>query len=120
MKWNYKKYKIQLENGESEPMTGISNGLFGLSDDGVLTHLRTGYRVARFPDRASGEAAGDYLTSVYAEEFGALSRAFRRSMIYDQYRALPKTVDLNRKTSGDLDFNRLLVTAEVVRAGGNQ
>jgi hypothetical protein len=120
MNWKPKKYKIHLENGKRELTTGISNGLFGLSDDGVLTHLRTGYRVARFPDRSSGEAAGDYLTSVYAEEFGALSRAFRKSMTYDQYRALPETMDLNHKISGDPDFNRLLVAAGVVRTGGNR
>ena len=118
--WNYKKYKIHLENGASESLTGISNGLFALSDDGVLTHLQTGYRVARFPDRSSGEAASDYLTSVYAEEFGAPSRAFRKSMTYDQYRALPEAVDLNRKISGDPDFNRLLVAAGVGRTGDHR
>ncbi len=120
MNWSRKKYKVQLENGDEESVTGISNGLFGLSDAGVLTHLQTGYRVARFPDQAAGKAAGDYLTVVYAEEFNALNKAFSKSMTYDQYRSLSEAADLNAKINDDRDFNRQLAAAGIERTGDNQ
>ena len=119
MNWSTKKYQVQLENGDEESVTGISNGLFGLSADGVLTHLPTGYRIARFPDQQSGRAAGDYLTVVYAEEFNALNKAFRKSMTYEQYRSLSEAADLNAKINGDRDFNRQLAEAGVERGSHN-
>jgi len=111
MDWTHKKYRVQLNNGERKSVSGIANGLFGLSDAGVLTHLVTGYRVAQFPDQQSGCAAGDYLATVYAAEFEALKRAFKKSMSYDRFRALSETVDLNAKICGDRYFNRLLAAA---------
>lgn len=118
MNWSRKTYQVQLENGDQVSETGIANGLFGLSADGVLTHLVTGYRVARFPDQPSGRAAGDYLAAAYAREFKALNRAFSKSMTYDQYRALAEAADLNRKINGDEEFNRQLTAAGVERSGG--
>lgn len=108
MNWSQKNYTIQLENGDRESVAGIANGLFGLSDTGVLTHLATGYRVAAFPNQAAGRAAGDYLASAYAEEFKALNRAFTESITYDGYRALSETADLNAKINADHHYNRLL------------
>lgn len=103
MNWSRKKYKVQLENGEEESVTGISNELFGLLDDIVLTHLQTGYRVTRFPDQAAGKAAGDYLTVVYAEEFNALNKAFSKSRTYNQYHSLSEAADLNARINDDRD-----------------
>ena len=119
MNWSRKKYNVRLENGDEESVTGISNGLFGLSADGVLTHLQTGYRVARFLDQQSGKAAGDYLTVVYAEEFNALNKAFSKSMTYDQYRSLSEAADLNAKINDDRDFNRQIAATGVERGSGN-
>ncbi len=119
MNWSPKKYKVQLENGDQESVTGISNELFGLSAAGVLTHLKTGYRVARFPDQAAGRAAGDYLTVVYAEEFNALNKAFSKSMTYDQYRSLSEAADLNARINDDRDFNRQIAATGVERGSGN-
>lgn len=91
MNWNRRKYKIRFENGTEQSVTGSSNRFFGLSESGVPTHLKTGCRVARFPDQQSGQAAGDYLAAYYAEEFEALNRALRKSMTYDQYRSLARS-----------------------------
>ena len=120
MNWNRKKYKIRFENGDEQSITGNSNGLFGLSEAGVLTHLKTGYRVARFPDQQSGQAAGNYLAAAYAAEFAALNRAFRKSMTHDQFRSLAEAADLNRKINDDRYFNQQIAAAGVERNGGSQ
>lgn len=119
MNWSRKKYHVRLENGDQELVAGISNGLFGLSDAGVLTHLPTGYRVAQFPDQQSGRAAGDYLAAAYSEEFAALHKAFRQEMTYDQYRSLSETADLNAKINDDRNFNRPLAAAKVELGSGS-
>lgn len=113
MNWSKKKYRVRLENGAQKSVAGSSNGLFGMSADGVLTHLVTGYRVARFPDQAAAQAVGDYLAAAYAAEFAALNAAFHSSMTYDQFRSLAAAVDLNRKINGDRYFGRQLSAAGI-------
>ena len=58
MNWSKKKYNVRLENGDEESVTGISNGLFGLSADDVLTHLQTGYRVTALSRSGGGQSGG--------------------------------------------------------------
>ena len=113
MDWTPQKYLVQLNNGDQESVNGIANGLFGLSEAGVLTHLVTGYRVASFPNQLSGRAAGDYLASVYAAEFAALNQTFRKSMTYDEFRSSSEAADLNAKIRDDQQFHRLLAAARV-------
>lgn len=120
MNWSCRKYRIRLGDGSEESVTGTANGLFGLSASGVLTHLKTGYQVAKFPDQQSSQAAGDYLATAYAEEFEALNRATKESMTYDQIRALAETIDLNRKINEDSYFNQQLTAAGVNQDDGNQ
>ena len=106
MNWHRRTYQIRFENGDQESVDGIANRLFGLSESGVLTHLKTGFRVAQFSDQAAAKAAGDYLTAVYAEEFDALNKVSTESMTYDQFRSLTEAADLNAKVNGDKHFSR--------------
>lgn len=101
-------------------MTGIANGLFELSADGVLTHLQSGYRVPVFPTKQSDRRWATILTAAYAKEFKVLNRAFDKSMTYDQHRALDEAAELNRKINDDQHFNRLLAATEVRQAGGSR
>lgn len=87
---------------------GVSNGLFGISFDFTLTHLKTGFKIATFYDELAAKRVGDYLGETYAAEFAALDKEYQASMTHDEYKKLASAKDLNCKIKRDDYFQQQL------------
>lgn len=102
MNWSKATYETQLDDGNVALVDGFSNGTFGVSlYEDVLTHLATGYKVARFRNTESAQRVGDYLAEHYADELPRLDGEYRRSMPHDEFKQLPSAINLNEIVKTD-------------------
>jgi hypothetical protein len=103
--WRKRNYRILLSNGEERLLEGESNGLFGISPELTLTHLKSGGKVARFRRKDVAKRVGDYLKDKYFEEFSALGGAVTKNITAEEYELLPEAYALNEKLKADEYFS---------------
>lgn len=104
MNWTKKNYEIKLNDEKTGFISGVSNGLFGVSFGCTLTHLKSGYKIAEFRDEESAKRVADYLSDKYVAAFAALNKEYRPTMTHDEYKELPSAKDLNFKIKSDAYF----------------
>lgn len=106
MSWQKYTYQIATKSGEEQWYTGHRYGSLVHNFACVLTHLKSGLKIAQFKSEEDTRRVGEYLMTNYAAEITAFDKAIKRKMNFETIKNLPEAATLVTKLKADDYFRR--------------